>query len=152
MHYHKSFSFWGRIMIIINKSLGLTLSRPHRAFWVINNFCSPLFYCSCCPPLWCSLYRNLCYYAFFKQTHFEVRCRDKERRWVPLLSWQALPPQIIENIQCVSFTQSDSVFIPTLQTQIQLYKKEWHHFDALSNVNPRPQVTLDVTRNWIKCF
>ena len=51
MHYHKSFSFWGRIMIIINKSLGLTLSSPHRAFWVINNFCSPLFYGSCLDPL-----------------------------------------------------------------------------------------------------
>ena len=51
MHYHKSFSFWGRIMIIINKSLGLTLSSPHKAFWVINNFCSPLFYGSCLDPL-----------------------------------------------------------------------------------------------------
>ena len=104
MHYHKSFSFWGRNMIIINQTFELTLGCPHMELWVINN-----------PWLWT--------YPFYGFKHscldplFDVYCAEIILRWetpgpvIQLCCWHPRPPQIIENIQCVSFTPSDSVFI-----------------------------------------
>ena len=135
MHYHKSFSFWGRNMIIINQTFELTLGCPHMELWVINN-----------PWLWT--------YPFYGFKHscldplFDVYCAEIILRWetpgpvIQLCCWHPRPPQIIENIQCVSFTHRVIAFLSTTANTNTVVQERMTSLWRFVHVSSRPRVTL----------
>lgn len=87
-----------------------------------------------------------------KSMPFQANPFWDERRRIPLSScWHPLPPQVIENIQCVSFTQSDSVFIHHCKHKYSCTRKN----DITLTLCPRQfkaSGDIGMIRYWIECF